>query len=325
MPKSTLNIIKIDENSMSNKKNLPSRRARLKEFQAKFERLWLVDPEAFNPLRNCMEKERLERSWNLLKTHVELKQKLIADIGCAAGIFTKRLWEAGGQITAVDTAENALKHLRQQNFTNITIQQGTMPDTPLLDNHYDVIVCMDVIAFLPVDDHRLFFSELSRLIKPQGYVLCSTPIDIYTEGGAQRLIDLAHSEFNLVSAVISYHALYIRLKHFFNLPHLFVQGAENEESRKKEIHSRSGFSKKWYKMNASYPFAYFWKLIRIGTRPCLAALKNKRSLLLSLEKICRFFLDEAGISHFIFLAQKRPLEMTEEIPINRPKKHEIWE
>ena len=35
-----------------------SRTARTRELQAKFERLWLKEPERFNPLRNSMERER---------------------------------------------------------------------------------------------------------------------------------------------------------------------------------------------------------------------------------------------------------------------------
>ncbi len=73
MADSRLNIVQTSPTPSSNSASMggSSRLSRQKESQAKFERLWLVNPEQFNPLRNWMQKERLERTWTLLNTHIE--------------------------------------------------------------------------------------------------------------------------------------------------------------------------------------------------------------------------------------------------------------
>lgn len=94
--------------------------ARQKEKEAKFERLWLLNPEQFNPLHNCMQKERLTRSLTLLTKHKEIKNLQIADIGCGTGVFSRRMRDAGGSVEAIDIAENALKILREGDMRDIT-------------------------------------------------------------------------------------------------------------------------------------------------------------------------------------------------------------
>lgn len=254
-----LNIITKEQES-NEKRFFQQRSHRSVEMRARFERLWLLDPEQFNPLSNCMEKERLDRTERLIQHYVTLKDKMVCDIGCGTGIFAKRLRDGGAQVVAVDIAENALKHVRQGDCEHIETRQDAMPMTNLPDNGFDVMVCMDLIAELPKDDYRLFFSELARILKPTGYVVCSTPIDIDTEEGVHLFLDLVQTEFDVVDIVSSHHALYLKIKRLFA-----------------------------------------WK-------PIAKILKNNRRILLLLEKMCRFFWNDAGISHVIVICQRRPLQ-----------------
>jgi 2-polyprenyl-3-methyl-5-hydroxy-6-metoxy-1,4-benzoquinol methylase len=279
MTQNRLNIISVTSQSSSIPSSPNSRHTRIKELQAKFERLWLVDPERFNPLRNCMERERLERTWQLLTNHVNLRDQFVVDIGCGAGVFSRRLRDAGAQVEAVDIAENALKRFREVDAERIELKQDAMPMTHLPDHRYQVVVCTELIAEIPPHDYRLFFAELSRLIQPDGYLVCSSPIDIDTTGAVERLRELAQSEFDIIEEVASYHALYLRLMR----------------------------------------------------NPCLSPirklLKNHHKTLSILEKICRFFWDQEGISHYLFIAKRRVLPKIDssDIPIERAKKKEIWE
>ena len=326
MSENRLPIIETENRSFSNNKILPtSRRMRERELQAKFERLWLIDPERFNPLRNCLEKERLERTWQLLTTYVDLSHKLAADIGCGAGIFSRRLRDGGARVDAIDIAENALKQFEDRQ--NITLRCETMPDTCLPDEHYDVIVCTELIAELPKEDHRLFFAELSRLIKANGVVICSTPIDIDTDGAVELLIDLAQTEFDILADTLSYHALYLRLKRFFAAPALFIQGWKDHDVKQRELTSRRGFNKWWYGFNASPPLSWLWYVIEPITRPLLRYLNTSPRLMLFLEKVCRFLSDQKGLSHYLFLAKRRPLPSIDanDIPIERPRRKQVWE
>lgn len=322
MTENRLNIINVS----SSKAYSSSRINRQKELQAKFERLWLTDPEQFNPLRNCLERERIERIWTLLTQTVNLQHKQAVDIGCGAGVLSRRLRDAEADVTAVDIAENALKRMQNEEFRQITLKQDAMPTTSLLDQHYDVIVCTELIAELPKEDYRLFFAELARLIKPDGYLVCSSAIDIRSDEGVQRLLDLAHTEFDVIQSTTSYHALFIRLKHFFEAPSRFIAAWQDPHLKQKELQARTGLRRWRFWLQTSPFFIWLWYALKPLTRPILRMFKNNRSWLLRLEKICRFVWDEKGTSHYIFLAKRHPLQRIDpkDIPIEKPKRKEIW-
>jgi 2-polyprenyl-3-methyl-5-hydroxy-6-metoxy-1,4-benzoquinol methylase len=304
-----------------------SRLARKKEMQAKFERLWLLHPEKFNPLRNCMQRERLERTWQLLNQHVALEEKKIVDIGCAAGVFSRRLRDAKASIIAVDIAENALKYLRQHPMHRIEACQEAMPCTSLPDEAFDIVVCTELIAELPREDYRLFFAELSRLVKQDGVMICSSPIDIYySEDGAQKLLNLASTELEIIQSIYSYHALYLRLMDCCEAPDRFVKGWKSPDERFKELNTRQSFSYGWYYLNTTFVFMWLWIVLAPFLKRVSYKLKENRNLLLYLEKLCRVFLPERGISHLIFIARRRPLTIPipSEPEIERPKRKQIW-
>lgn len=299
---------------------------RMREMQAKFERLWLLDPERFNPLRHCMQRECLERSWQLLIKHMNLVYKQVVDIGCGAGVFSRRLRDAGAHVEALDIAENALKHFRKIDADHIHLKQGAIPITPLPDHAYDGIICTELIAELPQEDYRLFFAELARLIKTSGYLICSSSIDIDSVGGVERLLKLAQTEFNILDATASYHALYLRLKRFLTVPSRWIQAWKSPEIKSKEIAARQGFNRWWFWLNTTPLLIWLWYACEPCTRPILKIFKNNRNLLLRLEKICRFIWDQEGISHYVFIAKRRPLEIIEpqQIPLEKPRRKEIW-
>lgn len=325
MSKNRLNIISIT----SERTNYSSQRqSRKKELEAKFERLWLLNPEQFNPLRNCMQRERLERTWNLLTQNTELQAKNIVDLGCGSGVFSRRMRDGGGIVEAVDIAENALKYFEKYDRHPIETKRDAIPETKLLDENYDIVSAMELIAELPAEDYRLFFAEIARIIRPDGYFLCSSPIDIYTEGGVERLINLAQTEFDIGEVKKSYHALHLRLKNFFQAPAFYVEAWKNKDLRKKELANRSGFDKCWFFLNSTLIFMWIWIALEPLMKPILALLKNNRSLLLRLENICEFISNDSGVSHVIFIAKRRPLHMStepENTPLERPKKKEVWE
>lgn len=298
------------------------------ETEARFERIWLLNPEQFNPMRNCMERERVKRTIDLLKNSLELSRKKTIDLGCAAGEISRRLRNEGAVVEAVDIAQNALKAFRNIDSENIRLNQDYIPRSSLPDNSFDLVVCTDLIAYLPVDDYRLTMSELSRIVTKEGYVICSTPIDINSVDALQRFTELAETEFRIEKWVYSYHALYIRLIKFLELPSTFCQAWKDKQKRTEEIKSRPFISRFWFRLNTSFPFIYFWFAIAKFSDSILKKYKQSQSTLLKLEKICHFFYDLSGISHAIFLGQRKPLLSAKEIEeelYERPKKKEIWE
>ncbi len=213
MAENRLNIVNTDSNKEPSgfSGSYAGSKARRQEAQAYFDRLWLVDAESMNPLRNCMERERLDRTVRLAKSHVALDHKRVVDLGCAAGVMTRMLRDEDTQIDAVDISGNALKKLKEQDMTNILPVQDYVPMTTLKDDAYDLVVCTELIADLKPQEYRLLISELARLVKPEGYVVCSTAVDINSEDALQKFRDLAETELQIDEWVVSYHRLYIRI------------------------------------------------------------------------------------------------------------------
>ena len=67
-------------------KTSTSRSQRRQEIQAKFDHLWLTEPEQFDPNRSAMERERIERTWSLLAPQVQPQASQLLTF-LAAGAF----------------------------------------------------------------------------------------------------------------------------------------------------------------------------------------------------------------------------------------------
>lgn len=230
----------------------PSKRISREEIRACFERKWLQNPEKFNPLRNIKERERIARTMEFIQDHLQLKNLKAVDLGCGYGELTKRLSRAGAIVDAVDVASNALVKIDNLGLQKVKTIQDCLPATFLEDEAYDLVLCTDVIALLEEKNFRLLFSELSRLVKKDGYIVCSTPIDINSDDALPRFANLAQTEFTILDWKFSYHRIYISLKNWLG-------GGQN------------------------------------------------RRFLLIMEQLSKVLYGDAGISHAIFIAKRRPL------------------
>lgn len=320
-----LNIVQMENMDKNNKIRWEKKRSKREETQARFERLWLIDPEQFDPKRNCIEEERLFRSLNLLKEFVAIDQKEVVDLGCGWGDFSAQIKQLGGNVVAVDIAANAFKHLKKRHPEIEQTKQDYIPKTTLDDEKFDVVAALDLIAFLSPDDHRIFFAELSRLVKPDGYLLCSTPVDFHTEDPVQLFADLAETEFQIEKWSLSYHRCFIHLLDFIEAPRRFAKAAKDVEYRQKEIGQRKGFMHTWFRLNSSSRVAWFWKGIAWLTHPIAEKTRYSRRLMLFCEKFTKTFWDTSGISHVIFIGKRRALIIPEAKPREPKHKKEVWE
>ncbi len=301
------------------------RLGRRKEAEARFDRLWLVNPEQFNPLRNIMERERIARTLELLKPHLDLKGKKVADLGCGGGVLTRAVQELGAQVDAVDISNNALKHLSGDAIQPF---QDYVPMTLLKDDTYDLVICTELIGYLPKEEHRMLFSELARLVKPDGFVLFSSAMDINSMNPVQQFVDLAETELKLEAWRFSYHLCWIRLKDFFMAPARFAKAWRDPEYRQRALMQRRHLSLFWFRLNSHAFPGILWSVIQIPSAPIVKLLKTNHTLLNALEKLCRFFWSDPGISHAIFIGKRRPLYIPppeNELPRETKHKKQVWE
>ena len=211
MKNNPLGIIKTEPaNAPEVRRMTGGRAARVQETKAHLDRQWLINPEQFNPNRNSLERERIERTWRIIQRWINPRGKLVVDLGCGSGTLAYRLRDAGAHVTALDASANALKCL-QSDTTNIRTLVDCLPITSLQDSAYDLAICTDVIAELPPPEQRLLISEMYRIIKPDGLAICSTALDIDTDYATESFLSLAKTEFEIIDWGCSHHALYMRM------------------------------------------------------------------------------------------------------------------
>lgn len=262
------------EHKQSNSRPLSVKTSRKEEIQATMERLWHQSPQQFDPQRDCMELQRIQNTIDAIKSLFPLSGKCVVDLGCGDGTISRLLRDGGAHVDAVDASTLALKKLKETDFHDITSIHDCLPSTSLKDKSYDLVVCTEVIAYLKPEEYRLLMAELARLVKNDGYVVCSTSLDINTEDPLDRFAALGETEFTFEKWVFNYHRLLIRLSRFA-------------------------------------PF-----------------LKQNSSVMNFLERLCRFFWSDSGITHALFIGKRRPLTFPvkpQDTPRELKHKRQVWE
>ncbi len=105
---------------------------------------------------------------NYFKTLGVDKHIKILDVGAGHGAFTKTLFELGYNVTACDLYPEIFKYEKIN-----CVKTDITKHFPFPDNSFDVAISIEVSEH--IIDHEVFFSELSRIIKPAGVLYISTP------------------------------------------------------------------------------------------------------------------------------------------------------
>ena len=122
-----------------------------------------------SPYQNCFTYSRLRLNILLDKYLPKSGDGLkLLDVGCGTGYHLARYKERGFEITGVDGSPEMLKQARIAN-PEIEFQQCDVDHIPLEDKTYDVIMCIEVLRYLP--DISPCIKEISRLLKPNGVAL----------------------------------------------------------------------------------------------------------------------------------------------------------
>lgn len=335
MSNNRLNVTYTD--NKQNTRPISNARAQKEEIQATMERLWLKNPQQFDPLRDSIERKRINDTFNAILPFIslnqettigKLKEKKVADLGCGAGILSRKMRDAGANVDAVDVASQALQRLKSGDMHNITAIQDCLPSTALNDQTYDLVVCTELIGYLKAADYRMLMAELARLVKSEGVVACSTELDINTNDPLERFVALTETEFTVEKWILSYHLLQIRLCHFFEMPAYYIKCHKDRECRQKEIDKRKGLRRQWFVWNTQLPLNMFWRAMGVLFNPLASFFRQNAWIMNVLEKITRFFWNEAGISHVLFIGKRRPLTFPvkpEDVPRELKHKRQVWE
>lgn len=175
--------------------------------EAKYDLKWEQNPEQFDSQASALLRDQLNRTTSLFLNQV--KGKTLVELGCGDGAISQAAALAGADVTATDISLHALKKL--ENTEALRCEKQFVPYTSLPDTAFDYVVAANLIAELPKEEYRLFFSELARLVKRDGKVIVSTPLDTATDEALELFLHFAETELEVETLILSYHRIYLRL------------------------------------------------------------------------------------------------------------------
>lgn len=111
-----------------------------------------------------------------IKSHINLIDKKVIDVGCGGGILSESMAKAGANVTAVDLAPQSIEvaklHLYESNL-NIDYQCVDISNIAINEPiSYDVVTCMELLEHVCNVDEII--SNCAKLIKTGGLAFFST-------------------------------------------------------------------------------------------------------------------------------------------------------
>jgi ubiquinone/menaquinone biosynthesis C-methylase UbiE len=98
-----------------------------------------------------------------------VRGKTVLDVGCGTGLYSIRLSEAGGDVTAVDISSKMIEIARrkaQDRGQYIWYDQADMVKLPYENSTFDMVVSITALEF--ATDPLLALMEMARVLRPGG-------------------------------------------------------------------------------------------------------------------------------------------------------------
>lgn len=114
--------------------------------------------------------EKTEKRYPTILKMVGSHNKVL-DVGCGTGLLSSLMKNQGNDVCGIDISEVALK---KAELRGIKVKLGNIDNNlPFDDDIFDVVVCSEVIEHLfnPIES----LEEIQRVLKPEGYLVLTTP------------------------------------------------------------------------------------------------------------------------------------------------------
>lgn len=102
---------------------------------------------------------------------LHLDRPTILDMGCGMGWFANRLAQFGPTM-GIDLSDDAISRAKSE-FPQVAFVAGNVLEMDLPERNFDVVVSQEVIAHVP--DQRGYVERAARVLKPDGYLILTTP------------------------------------------------------------------------------------------------------------------------------------------------------
>lgn len=137
------------------------------------------------------------------------RDKRVLDVGCGTGYGAAELSRTATAVVAIDRSEEAIAYASTHYRTgNVQYVLASAAQIPLTSEQFDLITGFELIEHL--QDWREFLCEVSRLARPDGLFIVSTPNrEYYTESRAERGPNpFHHHEFDVAEFANELRALF---------------------------------------------------------------------------------------------------------------------
>lgn len=124
-----------------------------------------TDDVSFFTEHDKLQLRNLETIWP-----VEMRGKVIADIGCAAGSFLDHVSGLAKKIIAIEPCTIYHESLKSRGYD---VYQYAKDAVSAVDASVDIAVTFSVIEH--IENPRLFVEDIAKLLKPGGLFIVSTP------------------------------------------------------------------------------------------------------------------------------------------------------
>lgn len=123
----------------------------------------------------------------------------VLDAGCGVGYGTAYLARFARKVVGIDWSSGALEHAREHySEPNVEYIHADLADLPLDDASFDVVCAFETIEHL---DAHAFLRTATRLLRPNGTLLVSTPRAEQTTGAPENpfhQVELSASDFERI-------------------------------------------------------------------------------------------------------------------------------
>lgn len=105
------------------------------------------------------------------------------DAACGEGYGSAILSESAASVESVDISKQAIDHAsaRYRDLENVSFQVADCTKLPFPDNEFDRIVSFETLEHL--ETHDQLMAEFRRVLKPDGYLILSSPDkETYSQG-----------------------------------------------------------------------------------------------------------------------------------------------
>lgn len=152
---------------MSNQKTSKYGQKHIKEIQEYYDAFLASEPGKWSSLEDF--KARYEPVLSFLQKMSKDDTRIILDVGCGTGIAAEKL-RAFGKVYGVDISPRSTIEARGR-LDEVCVGLGE--ELPFNDDTFDVVVCTETFEHF-IDPIRAL-AEFSRVLKPGGYLIISTP------------------------------------------------------------------------------------------------------------------------------------------------------